>query len=260
MEDESDLFKDDIKPEELKHLDLKFIDDDVVFKKNIFIETKQNQEAQNKNLLEVSKIKKQNSAIEPPEIYSNIDLEKYQKSKEIDLKTLVISQDHYLTYRISFQSNSDMTDLILETPHLTVPFGLEGNKDRKNCYNLDLSLIYQRQDQFVKFFNKIKEIDILFMHLSEMTTKKKLSSYLLGELSGKKYCSCIKDRQKVPVLRTKIYSSSPLILMDKHEKKVELNTIKRNTQGIFKIKLSNIWIHGNLYGIIWVLTEAILFV
>jgi len=106
------------------------------------------------------------------------------------------------------------------------------------------------------FFKNIKNIDILFLHLSEMDLKKKISRFLLNELSGKKYCSCIKYRYNSQILRTKIYSSSQTILMNKEKKKIDINALKPNMRGIFKIKLSAVWFYQNMYGITWTLLEG----
>lgn len=135
-------------------------------------------------------------------------------------------------YRIYYKSNK----LKFKTSICTLPFGIEkyGNK---YIANLEFDATNNEQHNYLAF---IKHIDKLFSNIIE--SKINVPNGFTNEIKNMHFSLSLKDREN-----NKVHHRCHI------KTNCDTNNIKDNL--IAEIELDHIWIHDNMFGIVWMITN-----
>lgn len=159
---------------------------------------------------------------------------------DIDLNKLYLINDRK-GYRISY----DMTKLIIKTPIIEIPFGIElyNNKEIVNI------LTKNDNNDNHNFINFLKRIEKIFINSNNKNINFK------NDIIDKKYISTVKKSNQNILLRTHCKNTDIYTIIDNKKIPVEKKLLN-NKKCICDIELSNIWFYGDNYGIMWSLLNV----
>jgi len=165
-------------------------------------------------------------------------------------------------YRLYINNNNNNSRIILRTPLMNIPFGVEKYK-YKDILNLEFSNV--NTNKMYNFLTAIKQIDNFFINIMtndiKYKIKNKLPYNLLENIKGKSYVSCIKYRKNFDSLfRThlrKTKNNIKSIFKDTDDRLLNIMDLKTNN-GNFNIELESLWISNDSYGIIYYINEGVI--
>ncbi|CAH6421773.1 Hypothetical protein KVN_LOCUS459 [uncultured virus] len=179
--------------------------------------------------------------------------------ENINLNDIVFVKDK-TNYKIFFKKGPNYEKLVIKSPIIKVPFGIE-KYNNKDIINLEFTDLGKNNDIY-NFHTKIKNIDNfirkIFMDKEiQSNLKYKVNLDLVNQLSKKYYLSCIKNRPEnfPPLMRTHLKYKNKNILTEfnslKNKNITSISQLKKNTNGYFFIELAFLWVNTDSFGLTW---------
>ncbi len=171
---------------------------------------------------------------------SKIDLNKIKIKNSILFNNIKIQNIHY-----------DHKPLMIQTPHLYLPFGLSTSYHYEDKYVLNLAIV-QTNRKHLKFQEDIFDFEQFLQSISE-------SSQFISESS--QFLNSIKqpdDHFYPPCLKTKIHHNVPLQVFDIYTQVQKLNYIIPGSWCTAIIHPKHLWFNQDLnqYGVTWYILQA----
>lgn len=168
--------------------------------------------------------------------------------EDIDWKKINLIPEKKKGYRFVY----NMSRLKIITPELYIPFGIEqyNNKEILNLVIIDNNNVNHN------FINYLETIENIYEQFSKKENSKNKLPFVnlppdfIKDVNNKEFTKTVKAGPLGPTLRTHIKNTE--IYKKENEKKiycVSSEIIKKKCK--CEIELSNIWIYGSKYGLVW---------
>jgi len=180
----------------------------------------------------------------------------------------ILNQIHFKKFKYSYGIFSNKKKIVLKTPKLLVPFGVENfnskylinvelfdqkdNNEIYNYYNHNQKPEKYPDDQtknVITFYEVLKQIDQFMINIPE---NDQMSDEIKNLVKDKFYMSCIKKKKKLnPLLRLHLKKSKYGIISefyDKNSNNVNPNSLKK-LKMVCIIEIGSMWCNKINYGI-----------
>lgn len=171
--------------------------------------------------------------------------------EQIDWKKIYLIPEKKSGYRFAY----NMSKFKFITPTLYIPFGVE-LYNKKEILNI---MINENNNEKHNFIHYISTIENIYHQFSQKNNDKELPFVYLppnfiSDVRDKEFIKTLKPNLDNYLLRTHIKNADIYKIMNNKKILMEKKDIVKKKCKC-EIELSNVWIHGDKYGLIWTINK-----